>query len=269
VQWDTVSDTSVTDYRVYWGFSSGNYVSSQDVGTRSDWYIPNLPDGQPTYVVVTARRQDGSESGYSNEVILMPTTAPVAHWTFDGNATDTSGNNINGTLVGSPTFPAGRIGSGALQLDGSTQYMQVSCDALLEPQAVTVSMCVKRNAVQVARAALISKSTSYALSLNTSGNNAGQLSWLGLTTPVDVVPENRWTHVMATYNPSDVVVRKSLWVNCVRVAHDDSSDPIVYDASDLFVGRFYSGLIDDVQIFPFGATQNTVQVICRSSRCAQ
>lgn len=49
------------------------------------------------------------------------TTGLVAHWTFDGNATD-SAHSYDLTLVGNPGFGPGRFGQ-ALQLNGSnTQY---------------------------------------------------------------------------------------------------------------------------------------------------
>lgn len=61
-------------------------------------------------------------------VLLFPAaqadilTGLIAHWTFDGNGADVSGNNYNLTLVGNPTFGPGRFGQ-ALQLNGTnTQY---------------------------------------------------------------------------------------------------------------------------------------------------
>ncbi len=60
--------------------------------------------------------------------ILLPslahadlTTGLIAHWAFDGNATD-SAHNYDLTLVGNPGFGPGRFGQ-ALQLNGTnTQY---------------------------------------------------------------------------------------------------------------------------------------------------
>ena len=50
----------------------------------------------------------------------------AAHYKFDQNATDSSGNNNHGTLVGDPQWAAGKIG-GALQFDGVDDY--VDCGA--------------------------------------------------------------------------------------------------------------------------------------------
>lgn len=49
-------------------------------------------------------------------------TGLVAHWTFDGSGNDIAGSAYNLTLVGNPSFGAGRFGQ-ALQLNGAnTQY---------------------------------------------------------------------------------------------------------------------------------------------------
>ncbi|OHB78552.1 MAG: hypothetical protein A2Z25_22335 [Planctomycetes bacterium RBG_16_55_9] len=46
----------------------------------------------------------------------------VAYYNLDGNARDSSGNNNNGTVVGTPTWVAGNTGS-AIRLDGRSDYI--------------------------------------------------------------------------------------------------------------------------------------------------
>jgi len=43
----------------------------------------------------------------------------VGHWKFDGDARDSSGLNNHGTIGGNPTYVAGKVGTNALNLDGS------------------------------------------------------------------------------------------------------------------------------------------------------
>lgn len=52
-------------------------------------------------------------------------TPPAALYAFDGDARDSLGNGHDGTLVGAPTFVAGKHGQ-ALSLDGDTDYVQLS-----------------------------------------------------------------------------------------------------------------------------------------------
>ena len=46
----------------------------------------------------------------------------VAWYRFDGDATDSSGNNLHGTEVGNPTYTAGVFGQ-AIDLDGDGDYV--------------------------------------------------------------------------------------------------------------------------------------------------
>jgi len=73
--------------------------------------------------------------GIATEIFTLPdvTNGLMARWNFDSNATDTfSAGTIadNGTLVGSPTFVTGNpVGSAALNLNGTGQYMTVPTSA--------------------------------------------------------------------------------------------------------------------------------------------
>jgi hypothetical protein len=57
---------NVTDYKVYWGASTGTYTASQSVGTATSYTI-NHP-GVTRYYAVTATNATG-ESAFSNELI--------------------------------------------------------------------------------------------------------------------------------------------------------------------------------------------------------
>jgi len=48
----------------------------------------------------------------------------IAHYKFDGDATDSSGNGNSGTIIGNPTFTTGQIGQ-ALDFDGVDDYVSV------------------------------------------------------------------------------------------------------------------------------------------------
>ena len=49
----------------------------------------------------------------------------VAHWPLDGDATDSSGYAHHGTVYGDPSWIAGVVGSGAIQLDGVDDYIEI------------------------------------------------------------------------------------------------------------------------------------------------
>ena len=85
---------------------------------------------------------------------LYETTAPppdvtnglAGHWQFDdgtgSTATDSSGNGNDGTLVGSPTWGAGKVGQ-ALTFNGSSQYITVPLVPSLKTSSCSIAAWVK------------------------------------------------------------------------------------------------------------------------------
>jgi hypothetical protein len=75
--WDPNSEPDIAGYRVYYGFSSQNYVYKIDVGTATATTIGNLGPGTQYFFAVTAYNLAGEESLPSNEVVFSPSN-PVA-----------------------------------------------------------------------------------------------------------------------------------------------------------------------------------------------
>src|SRR5262249_52784003 len=72
---------------------------------------------------------------------LDRTVVPVAHWTFDGNTQDSSGNGHDGTITASGTsFVTGQFGQ-ALQFTGS-QSVAVPFSSALALNTFTISAWV-------------------------------------------------------------------------------------------------------------------------------
>jgi hypothetical protein len=82
--WDSIADTNVVGYAIYYGTNSGSYVSRLDAGGNNAISVPGLTEGLTYYFVVTAYDAQGEESDPSNEVayvvpgvlVLTPATNP-------------------------------------------------------------------------------------------------------------------------------------------------------------------------------------------------
>jgi|GEM_PF-1437327 len=95
--------TSITNYTIYYGTTSGTYTNNITVGNVTKYTIANLTNGQKYYFAVSAINAVG-ESEKSDEVSAMPCTMPSA----PQNLTAVAGND-NVTLTWHP--PASDGGS--------------------------------------------------------------------------------------------------------------------------------------------------------------
>ncbi len=100
--------------------------------------------GGGTLTLVGANAYTGSTTVSAGTLQMGALAAPynaVAHYAFDGNANDATGNGNNGTAVASPTYSTGRFGQ-AITLNGTSQYVTVPGSTGLQLNAYTVSAWV-------------------------------------------------------------------------------------------------------------------------------
>jgi hypothetical protein len=81
--WDAVSDSSVAGYKIYYGYTSGQYSFSEDVGLKTRASLSDLDQQMVYYIAATAYDTSGNESPFSNEV------------TYDLSKIDTDGDGLS------------------------------------------------------------------------------------------------------------------------------------------------------------------------------
>jgi len=189
----------------------------------------------------------------------------VAHWKFDeksGNtATDSSGNGLDGILVGGPAWVAGRI-NGALLFDGSDDYVDCGNNILFNiTDQITVMCWIKVNSFDFSWQAIVTKGEhTWRLSrrddlnsLHFCADGSSSQRWLDGETNVN---DGNWHHVAGVYDGATL----SLYIDGVLDVSMIASGKINTDASDVFVGengasetsRCFKGIIDDVRIYSRG-----------------
>ena len=207
----------------------------------------------------------------------------AGHWRLDessgSQATDSSGNSRHGTLRGDPVWQPldGRIG-GALSFDGADDY--VSTPFVWDPAKGPFSAFAWTKG-GAAGQALISQA---------DGTGIGR-TWLGTTSPQGaltttlsdggrftaplasqfVVTDGFWHHVGLVWDGS----YRHVYVDGVEVAKDANILRQLYGCNGgLYFGTaktleqtgFWSGLIDDVQIYDSAYSASQVEGLFRSSK---
>ncbi|MHC4084388.1 MAG: lamin tail domain-containing protein [Planctomycetota bacterium] len=205
----------------------------------------------------------GDSSMYSSEGL-------VAHWKFDdgpgSTAIDSAGSN-NGTLIGDPTWTAGRI-NGALSFDGADDYVDVSPIAALAGDTFTVQAWI-----------LVDESAGpWNPILTQHGsppNNDGYYFYVAngaltfyvvenpsfaQTTSPETLNTNQWYNVAATNDGSNL----KLYIDG-RFRHSVSSTGFTGVNDEAYIGceietpLYYHGLIDDVRIYNRAISESEFQ----------
>jgi hypothetical protein len=196
----------------------------------------------------------------------------VAWYRFDGNADDSSGNNIHGTEMGNPTYEPGVFGQ-AISLDGDGDYVDCGLHPKLDiTEFITFTYWIKVVEFDKEWNTVISRGDDSWRSSRAGMNNFMEAAVGGTTgnytygvTPVD---DGEWHHVGWVYDGT----MNYLYVDGEIDATEESTGEITVSSYPLYIGdnsqatgRFWTGLIDDVIIFNRPLTQNEIQKIMLSS----
>jgi len=195
----------------------------------------------------------------------------IAHYTFDGNANDSSGNNLHGTLMGEPSFAAGIFGQ-ALSFDGTDDHVQLPAGFDDFSPGITISVWARPAAVTTwARFVDFgngANSDNIYLSRNGTTTNLTYSHYRGSTsagavTATGAINLNEWQMYVAVMDASGNVTlyRNGLPVQTGTIAQM----PNILVRNNNYIGEsnwaddaFYSGLMDDVQIWNYPLTADQV-----------
>lgn len=255
--------------------STGSTYSSCTAGSCNP-KTESLNNGTYTMWVETSSNNikitsKGTFNNLSRTVQVLTTTQPlsglIAWWKFDtgsgSSATDSSGNSNTGTIVNSPSWVAGQIGSYALNFTAaSSQYVRSSSSAA--PQSTTVSAWIKPGTAggvvysELGQAIVNSGWHDSQIEVETN-NIVKTCVWIGSLACVNATSSltyNQWHHVAFTYDvtthtlssyydgkngPTSVVTKQYPGTLYFGIGSADSTN-----AGN---GNYFSGTIDDLRVY--------------------
>ncbi|HUV41409.1 MAG TPA: LamG domain-containing protein [Sedimentisphaerales bacterium] len=211
----------------------------------------------------------------------------VAHWDFNGNTNDISGNENHGTVHGAVTLTTDRFGnlSSAYSFDGASGYIDVADAPSLNPtSAITITAWFKADSFASGTAwpPLVKKSDSS--QTNGYGMEFAQISdeysakvgggvylegqgWVA-TSPLAPVSVNTWYFAAIVYDGETIS-------NYVRSEGQEAftssiscSGNIIASSNNLNIGRdpsntgrYFEGVIDDVRIYNQALSSTEIEQI--------
>ncbi len=197
------------------------------------------------------------------------TNALVAYYALDNNVEDSSGNNLNGTIVGTPSYITGVAGM-ALSLNGVDDYVNCGDNASFDiTEQITLSAWVNTSdSGNGQHNPFVTKGDqSYAIK-HASGNSMEFFiydgTWQTLSSPVDDSFNGAWHHVAGTFDGNQL----RLYVDGNLADSMDHTGAIATTTYPVNIGRnsqnvdrFYEGAIDEVRIYNRALSEGEIRYI--------
>jgi hypothetical protein len=203
----------------------------------------------------------------------------ISWWKLDetqGNsANDSSGNNVNGSLVGEPKWqPSGGKIGGALEFDGNGDYVNLGTNSVFDITGqITVTAWIKVNEFNYDYTAIITKGDSAWRLQRDAATNHLEFACSDLD-----VPNTQWSNVLGNVNVNDgqwhhaagvydgeklyLYVDGELDVSSQAEGTINTNDfPVYIGENAEQTGRFWNGLIDDVRIYNYALSVNEIKAL--------
>ena len=280
--WDASTDneSGISGYQYAIGTTAGgtqtvNWTSLGNVTTVTKTGL-SLSNGQTYFFSVRAVNGAGLTGNATNsngQTVVTVTGQLVGWWKFDGDATDSSSNNNPGTLVGNPTWVAGKIGQ-AINLnpsDGSDDSVTVTGIAAYEPaQTVSVAAWVKTTSTDTSGSEVVSMGNNYMLRVQTTGDVTFYAytgsAWERATSYGVNVLDGAW-HLLVGQKTSTGL---EVYIDATRNGTYSTTTAISYTlGTNLCIGRHgngqtivdFNGSIDDVRLYNYALGLSDIQTL--------
>ncbi len=206
-----------------------------------------------------------------------PLNGLMAHYKFNNNALDESGNNYNGTVNGA-ILTTDRFGlaNKAYLFDGIDDYINLSNLSQSFGNQTPYSISIWVANISNKTGDYISRFSStvngeYAISNSSTGVNFTRESTLLALNSNTILPLNKWTHLTCTYDGT----LSKIYINGVKVAEANSGNSISNTITNTLIGAKYIGTtpgdfvhakIDEIRIYNLGLTALEVLDIYNSEK---
>ncbi len=185
------------------------------------------------------------------------TDALVAHYAFENNTEDSSGNNNHGTVMGEPGFVAG-ISNLALSLDGVDDYVDCGNSASFDiADEITLSAWINTSDTGNDEHNPFVGKGDHAYAIKHSDNNNIQFfiydsGWFTVNVSAGESFNGDWRHVSGTYDGSELKIYLDGGIRATTVhtgAIEIGTENLTIGTNSEESGRFYNGFIDDVRVY--------------------
>ncbi|MBL7773213.1 MAG: hypothetical protein JNM95_10140 [Chitinophagaceae bacterium] len=203
----------------------------------------------------------------------------IASYSFSGNVNDSSGNNLHGTIIGSPSFTTDRNGNpnGAIAFNSNVaNRVEVDDNILLHTPSITIASWVKFNSLAGSHQGVVDKplgtNVSDSWHFGTQGSNFSVWHmnsgpnfnpYSQVTSPIIA---GHWYYAVSTFD--NTTKEHKLYIDGVLKMTNSFNSTIGYDNSKMYFGVALEsnalnfpmdGVIDEVKIYGDALSQQQIQ----------
>ncbi len=210
----------------------------------------------------------------TSTIISTALNSLIACWKLDetegSSAADSSGNNLEGMLVGDPQWlPSGGKFGGALKLDGVDDYVETSYATDLPAWSVAVWVSSPAVPSKEVPSGPVHRNKNYHINWNHSfddfrGTAGVQVGGTWYAASFGDLQANTWYHLAATYDGEDFKSYKNgvlITDNSTPSGDPDSENTTLKLGRHSQYGDHFGGTIDDVHIYNFALSQADIAKI--------
>ena len=263
LDWTASPEPDLAVYTIFRSESAGGPYNTIARNVTSTSFVDNTTTtGGQYFYAIKAVDQSLNRSSYSNEASATANGSNdlVAHLQFDGSTRDNSINLNHSASYGGVSFGEGKVGSGAIALNGSDAFVQLPA-TLANQQEITIASWVYwKGGAAWQRIFDFGNGQSENMFL-TPRSGSGQLRFAiknggdeqGLNAPT--LPTGEWSHVAVTLGASGA----RMYVNGELVDESDAINisPLDFKPVLNYIGRsqypdpLFNGNIDDFRLYNY------------------
>ena len=268
-----------------WSISANTLPAGLSLSEGGEISGTPMPPAGTSYFTVQVTSGGQTDTKELSITIVGLTSGLIAYYPLDGNATDASGNGLNGDVYGPVATPDRHgVAGGAMLFDGDNDYIKIPHDPSLNSESLGVSGWFRLDSSRPSRQSLVSHhgtgssaldpyivvvSPGDILHVGFEGDDpTSTVQNIGLDSPVAV---GQWHHVAASYDADSGVAE--LYLDGVPVdqetlqmtLHTNTIGVMLGGDMDLNGGPrgdYLLGALDEVRLYSRPLTAADVQALC-------
>ena len=186
----------------------------------------------------------------------------VAHYEFEGEFCDSSGNELHGIPLGDAAivFDEERD-SDVLVLDGAGDTVMLGSDPLFDwTGAFSAAFWMKVEAWQESWDTVLKKESVFSFERNQASEELAFYHWPNFHSTTVGVAANGWHHIAATFDG----LEQNTYLDGKLVSTVENTGEMNINSDPVYIGsngssRYFNGLVDDVQIYDVALSAEEIE----------